>query len=130
MKYALNVYGAPYSHAAPLSALRFAEAAINRGHHILRVFFYHDGVHTANELTVAPQDELDVAAAWVSFAQHNGIELTICIAAALKRGLLDAGEANRYEKPGPDVHPAFAVVGLGQLVDAAMNADRVVTFGP
>jgi tRNA 2-thiouridine synthesizing protein D len=130
MKYALNVYGAPYSHAAPLSALRFAEAATRRGHDIVRVFFYHDGVHTANELAVTPQDELDITAAWVAFAERNDTELTICIAAALKRGLLDAGEANRYEKDGVDVHPAFAVVGLGQLVDAAMTAERVVTFGP
>ena len=128
MKYALNIHGAPSSHAAPLSALRFAEAAVARGHEILRVFFYHDGVHTANELTVAAQDELDLTAAWASFGADHDIELTICIAAALKRGLLDASEARRYDKAGADVHPSFTVVGLGQMVDAAMNADRVITF--
>lgn len=128
MKFALNVHGAPFSHAAPATALRFAEAAVARGHEIIRVFFYHDGVHTANGLAVAPQDERDVTADWAAFAMRHEVELVICIAAALKRGLLDDAEASRYDRAGADVHPAFSVVGLGQMVDAAISADRVVTF--
>ena len=42
LKFALVVYGAPYSSEGCLSALQFAEAVIAEGHEILRVFFYHE----------------------------------------------------------------------------------------
>ena len=38
-------------------------------------------------------------------------------------------ELARHEKPASNVHPAFEISGLGQLVDAHINSDRLVTFG-
>ena len=129
MKFTIVVYGAPYSSEGCLSALRFTEAALAEGHEILRVFFYHDGVYTANKLIAAPQDEADVAAMWQTLGQTNGLDLVACIASCLRRGIVDSTEAARYEKAADNLREGFTISGLGQLIEASMNADRVVTFG-
>ena len=128
MKFAIAVYGAPYSHQAPLSAFYFAQAVLNQGHEIYRVFFYHDGVYTGNEAIAPPQDEPDIRQMWSSLAADNQIELIVCIASALRRGMLDRTEAERYEK-NANLDTAFTISGLGQLIDAGLNVDRLVTFG-
>lgn len=128
MKFSLLVYGAPHAHQAPVSALGFARAAVAAGHSLHRVFFYVDGVHNGNALTVPAQDEQDVVAEWAELSDTAHVELVVCIAAALKRGLIGAEEAERYEKSGFNLHPAFEIAGLGQLIDAIAESDRVVTF--
>ena len=128
MVISIAVHGAPYASQASRSALRFAESALARGHAIYRIFFYHEGVLAAGRHGVAPQDEEDVHAGWVTLQETRGIELAACIANSLKRGMLDEDERIRYEKPSATVHPRFSVVGLGQLVDAITACDRFVTF--
>ena len=129
MNFAIVVHGAPYSSEACLSALNFAKAVLASGHCINRVFFYHDGVHTANSLIAPPQDEAPVSKQWQEFGTENNIELIACIASCLRRGILDETEADRYEKSGSNIAPGFTISGLGQLIDSSINADRVVTFG-
>lgn len=129
MQYALAVYSAPTSSQISLSAFRFAEAVIAKGHHLLRVFFYSDGIQNANCLTAPPQDEFDLVCAWQTLAKKHNIELIVCIAAALRRGVIDQTEADRYRKNGNNLAEGFSLGGLGQLLDAAVSADRFVTFG-
>lgn len=129
MRYALLVLDAPASRAAAGSALRFARAAVARGHAVQRVFFYSDAAHIGSLLATPPQDETDWRVAWRDFAQANGTELVVCIAAALRRGVLDEGERLRYEKTAASLDPAWTLSGLGQLADATLNSDRVLTFG-
>ena len=129
MKFAVVVYGAPYSGSASLSALNYAEALLAEGHGLYRVFFYMDGVYNANALAAPPQDEADLTQRWSRFAEANGQELNICIASSLRRGLLDAAEAARHEKPASNLAPGFVITGLGQLIDALICADRVMAFG-
>ena len=128
MVISIVVHGAPQSSQAPRSALRFAECALARGHQIHRVFFYHDGVLAAGGLGVAPQDEEDVHAGWAALGKAQGVELAVCIAASLKRGMLNEEERVRYGLPAAAVHSSFAVVGLGQLIDAIAASDRFLTF--
>lgn len=129
MRYALLVLDAPDSRAAAGTALRFARAAVARGHAVTRVFFYGDGVLAGTALAVPPQDETDLRAGWQEFSRSHGTELVVCIAAALRRGLLDEGERNRYGKSVANLDPAFTLAGLGQLADAALDCDRLLTFG-
>ena len=128
MKFALSVQGGPYQSQSALSALRFAEAVLAGGHELYRVFFYHDGVITASRLGVVPQDEFDIHLAWVTLAKQHDIALVVCIASALRRGILNHTEADRYEKAAFNLHPQFIISGLGQLIDASLEADRLVTF--
>ena len=127
--FALMVLGAPLSSQAPHTALAFARAAVQSGHRILRVFFFHDGVHCGNELLVPVAGQPALAQEWSALAAQYHIDLVVCVASALKRGVLNASEARRYDKAAANLHPQFDLSGLGQWVEACAQADRVVTFG-
>lgn len=129
MKLSLAVYGAPHSSQSSETALNFARSALKNGHSIYRVFFYGDGVHNSSELLTPPQDEPNLFNDWQQLASEHQLDLVVCIAAALRRGLLDEKEAQRYEKPQHNLGSTFELSGLGQLVDASVSSDRVITFG-
>ena len=128
MKFALALFAAPY---APSSrrALRFAEALLAEGHEIVRLFFYQDGVHLGSALPVAAQDELDLPAAWRALVERHRLDAVVCIAAALRRGVLDAGEAERYRRPAANLSQGWTLSGLGQWHEMAQEADRLICFG-
>lgn len=128
MKFAIAVFSPAH---APSSrrALRFAEAVLHGGHQITRLFFYQDGVHSASNTIVFPQDERDVAAQWRAFVSDHQLDAVVCIAAALRRGVLDEAEANRYQRPAVNLSEPWELSGLGQLHEAAQVADRLVCFG-
>lgn len=127
MKFALLVTAAPHQENA-WHALQFCKAALARGHAVERVFFYGDGAAHGNALLLPPQDEADVAQAWAKLAAENSLELVVCIAAALKRGVMDADTARREEKAVANLAPGFVISGLGQLAEAMLEADRLVSF--
>lgn len=127
--FALMVLGAPTSSQSPNTALAFARAATAAGHRIARVFFFHDGVHCGNDLAIPTAGQQAIAAQWAELSQQYDIDLVICVASALKRGILNESEAKRYTKSAGNLHPQFELSGLGQWVDACALADRVVTFG-
>ena len=118
MKFGLLVSEGPYTHQASDSAYQFALAALAKGHEIQRVFFYHDGVNNATRLTEPPQDDRHVVNRWSALAAEHKVDLVVCVAAALRRGIKDEVLA-----------PGFRISGLGQLVDSGIKADRLITFG-
>lgn len=130
MNYAIAVYGAPYTHEASESAYRFACAVLDAGHELHRVFFYLDGVHNGTRLSLPPQDEVNIPGRWSRFAEEHDVELILCVAASLRRGVIDRTEAERYERDSDNIADGFTISGLGQLIDAAIHADRLVTFAP
>ncbi len=129
MKFSVAVYAPPFSSQTAYSAYRFVRATVERGHTIERVFFYHEGVHNGTLLSTVPQDEFDLCAAWRELKQTHSIDLIVCVAAALRRGILDASEARRHQRPTSNLPPEFELSGLGQLIDAAVSCDRHITFG-
>lgn len=129
MIFSIAVYAAPYSSQSSHTAYRFASALLDEGHSLYRVFFYCDGVHAASALATPPQDHLQLTQAWQNLAKKHQVDLVVCIAAALKRGILNPQEAVRYEKPANNLAAQFELGGLGQLVDAAIVSDRIITFG-
>ena len=129
MIYSLLVTAAPESGHTSLTAARFAQTVLARGHRIHRVFFLGAGTLNGAAAAVAVQDETDARQLWQTLGQTHDLDLVLCISSALRDGMLDATEAARHDKPGATVHPAFTLSGLGQLVDAWMSSDRVVTFG-
>lgn len=96
-------------------ALRFAGAAVAAGHTLQRVFFYKDAAAIGNRFAA---DDDGMRKAWTELAERAGFELAICIAAASRRGVLE----------GESLAEGFAIVGLGQLVEAMEQSDRLVTF--
>jgi len=129
MIFSLAVYSAPYSSQAGYTAYQFAVAALNQGHSVHRVFFYQDGVHNATNLAAPPQDEFNLQQAWQRLAKDHNLDFVVCVAAALRRGILDEAEAKRYNKPSDNLANEFTISGLGQLVEAAVISDRLISFG-
>ncbi len=68
-------------------------------------------------------------AAWQVLVRDNRINGVVCVAAAVRRGILDTAEAARLDIDNPTLAPEFVLGGLGELVEACQQADRVVTFG-
>lgn len=118
MKFGILVNEGPYQRQASDTAWNFCKAAIAAGHEVQRVFFYHDGVNNATKLTEPPQDDRHVVNRWTALAEEHGVDLVVCVAAALRRGIVEENLAK-----------GFRISGLGQLVESAIQADRLVTFG-
>ena len=129
MKFGIVVSEGPYTHQASDSAYNFAKAALENGHEVPRVFFYHDGVNVGTRLSVPPQDERNIQQNWTALAKEHDVDLVICIAAAQRRGLLDANEAERQGKDADNIAEGFRISGLGQLIEMGIQTDRLVMFG-
>ena len=128
MRFAITVHGGPYTNQSSHSALNFAKAVLHEGHDLYRVFFYHDGVYNGSEIMAPPQNEIDLYGEWRQLALNHELDLVVCIASALRRGVINPTEAERYEKSAANLGKPFTISGLGQLIDAALSADRLVTF--
>ena len=118
MKFGIMVNEGPFQHQASDSAYLFTKAALEKGHEIYRVFFYYDGVNNANKLSEPQADDRDLVKLWSALAEEYKLDLVVCVAAALRRGIKDEILA-----------PGFRISGLGQLIESGIQADRQVTFG-
>ncbi len=129
MNLGILVNEGPYTHQASDSAYQFCRAALAAGHQIHRVFFYHDGVNNATRLTTPPQDDRNIVARWSKLAEDHKLDMVVCVAAAQRRGIVDEGEMKRNGKDATNLAPGFRISGLGQLIEAGIQADRLVVFG-
>jgi tRNA 2-thiouridine synthesizing protein D len=118
MKFGILVNEGPFTHQASDSAYRFTAAALAKGHEIYRVFFYNDGVYNGNKLAEPQSDDRNIVTLWSTLAAENDIDLVVCVAAALRRGIKDEV-----------LQEGFRISGLGQMVEAGIQADRLVVFG-
>ena len=127
MIYSLCVTANPLA-PAHFTAIQFCQALITKGHQINQVFFYQDAVNIGSMLLSPAQDEFQTQQAWLEL-QNQGVNLSICIAAAIRRGVLDENEAKRYEKDSFNLHPDFIITGLGEFISLSEQADKQVCFG-
>jgi len=118
MKFGILINEGPFTHQASDSAYRFTAAALAKGHEIYRVFFYNDGVYNSNRLSEPQSDDRNLVSLWAKLGKEHDIDLVVCVAAALRRGIKDEVLAD-----------GFRISGLGQLVEAGIQADRLVVFG-
>ncbi|MFD2166733.1 sulfurtransferase complex subunit TusD [Thalassotalea euphylliae] len=88
-------------------------------HTINGVFFYQDGVLAANKLASQPSDEYQFVEALCQLKTKYNFDLHLCISAAEKRGMTD-------DKDNHNIHPAFTISGLGEMVELSNSADRVI----
>lgn len=126
--FTLAILSAPEK-AASRRALCFARAVLESGHRIQRLFFYQNGVYNASSTAVFPQDEPDLCQQWRSFIIDNQLDAVVCVAAALRRGMLDAAEAERYGRNAATLQPPWQLSGLGQLHEGIQTSHRLVCFG-
>jgi len=129
MKFGIQINEGPYQHQASDSAYQFIKAALDKGHEIMRVFFYHDGVNNGTRLTTPPQDDRNIVNRWSELAAKHNLDLVVCVAAAQRRGLVDEDEMKRNGKDANNIAPGFRISGLGQLIEAGIQSDRLGVFG-
>ena len=128
MKFSLLILASP-SEQASKSAYRFCRATIDQGHTVGRLFFYYQSAYIANSLNSFPQDEVDWLSRWQSLIADNKLDAVVCIAAGIKRGVIDSEQKDRYEKVAANLGAEFSLSGLGQLADTVIDSDRLVCFG-
>lgn len=118
VNFALLITADPYSQQAANTAYQFCRAAIAGGHHIKQIFFYQAGTHNANAYITLPSDEQNLVQLWQQLAADHNIKLVLCTAAAQNHGINEHNLAAE-----------FTIAGLGQLIEAATQADRFLVFG-
>jgi tRNA 2-thiouridine synthesizing protein D len=116
MKIGVMVLEGPYQHQAADSAYKFVQAALARGHEIIGVFLYTDGVNNANQF-INPPGERNIAERFNELGEQ-GVEIVACTACAKFRGM----------RPNLKVEHV-RLYGLGSLSEYLREADRFVTFG-
>ena len=116
MKIGVMVLDGPYQHQAADSAYNFVLAARGRGHEIVGIFLFADGVNNANQF-INPPGERNIGQRFEELGRQ-GIPIVACTACAKFRGL----------KPNVKVEHV-QLSGLGSLAEYLKNADRFVTFG-
>lgn len=129
MHYALLVTGSPYQTKACHSALKFLKAALlNKENTLEGVFFYEDAVLIGNALTQPPRDEFDVKKAWVELTNEHKVPLYLCIAASVRRGIINETESQRYELPQHSLSEGFQLEGLGTFVELMNSTTKIIQF--
>jgi tRNA 2-thiouridine synthesizing protein D len=126
--FSLCVQAAPNISQGNQTALKTAQAIVDGGHTINRVFFYLDGVQTGSSLLLPHQNEPNLTKQWQQLAKDHAVELVVCVAAALRRGVVNEQEAGMNDLPCANLADGFTVGGLGLWVESAIEADRVLTF--
>lgn len=120
MYFAIAIYRSPED-AAAKAALSFSRELLAQGHSLYRLFFFSDGV-----LNGVPNHN-PLFSDWQNLISEHQVDALLCVTSAKKRGIVEAASATGSSSalvPGA----GFVIGGLGQLIDAAVHADRIVTF--
>jgi tRNA 2-thiouridine synthesizing protein D len=119
MKFGIMINEGPYQHQASDSAYLFCKAAHRarpRGGPGVLLSRRREQRHQADGAAAGrPQHRQR----WSKLAEEHGVDLVVCVAAALRRGIKDENARS----------PGFRISGLGQLVESGIKSDRLVVFG-
>jgi len=115
MKMGILLLTGPYQHEAADTAYHFAKAALARGHEVLGVFLYTDGVNNANRHIAAPG--------------HRNLARMFSELGAQTR-VVACGTCARFRGLGKDaLSPGTSMGGMGALVKMLQDCDRFLVFG-
>ena len=108
-------------------ALQHAQTLLKDGQ-TLSLFFYGDGAYTASRLQWQSADVPDVTRAWAVLADTHGLSLPVSVSTAFARGITDTDNAKRHDLTGDNLHPAFSLVGLGDLAMMIDDDTTVIQY--
>jgi len=115
MKIGILLLTGPYQHEAADTAYHFARAALARGHEVLGIFLYTDGVNVANRNISSPGSR-NLAQ---MFSELGGkTRVVTCGTCARFRGLTKEC-----------LSPGTSLGGMGALVKFIQDCDRFLVFG-
>jgi len=110
------------------SGYQFANELIAQGHQLKQVFFYQAGVNNTNALISPASDEVNMVSRWQALNSEHQVELVSCVAASLRRGIVDSELASEQKFEHFNLASGFRLGGLGEFVDASSSSDRLVQF--
>jgi len=115
MKIGIMLLTGPYQHESSDTMMKFAEAALQKGHTIEGIFLFMDGVYNMNK-NANPSGERNL----IEMLDEIGetVPVTACAACAQFRGMKKEFSAKNVR-----------LGGLGDLVRLLQNCDRFITFG-
>jgi len=120
MNFGFLVLGSPFSSYSCHTALDIVSACLKEGHSVHRVFFYQDAVLIGNKHIESVNSSDRCQESWQSLQREYDLDLTLCISAAQRRGISEL-------KQSDNVAEGFCISGLGQLIEATLVCDRMVT---
>ena len=127
-RFGVVVCSAPYGSQGASSAYLFCKTLLESGHHLTGVFFYQDGVLNANQLTSPAGDEINLVENWRALAQQYIFPLEVCLAAGLRRGVIDQQGSQQSLLKQFNLEAPFALSGLTQLAEISKHCDRLLQF--
>jgi|TARA_B100001063_G_scaffold189180_1_gene179822 tRNA 2-thiouridine synthesizing protein D len=127
LSYTIIITQSPALSESHLTAQRFIGEAIANGDKIDRVFFYQDAAYVGLSSQVPGQGLHASYQGWIELQQQQAFPLQICIANALRRGVIDETEAKRYQTL-ETLQKGFELTGLGEIADACQSSDRIITL--
>lgn len=117
---------APPSSPGALNAQKFAQTALETGHHLALIFFNGAGVlnaqNTETNTDHSPQatkqtTHQTIQQTWLALARQANISLSIC-----------TGSANHYQLETTAFSTPWQAASLGDLLTAYQQLDRIITF--
>ncbi len=127
LRYTLIVTQSPALYESHRTGQQLALAILANGDFIDRIFFYQDACYVGLKSQVPGQGLQASYEGWQNIQQNHPIPLQICIANGLRRGVVDATEAHRYDQLDT-LHAGFELSGLGEIAEAFQSSDRIITL--
>lgn len=127
LNYTIILTQSPALSESHTTAQRLVAELIINGDKIDRVFFYQDAAYIGLKSQIPGQGLHASFEGWLNLQQQQDFPLQICIANALRRGVIDNTEANRYEAL-ETLHSGFQLCGLGEIAEACQSSDRIITL--
>jgi tRNA 2-thiouridine synthesizing protein D len=128
MIYTICIVNGPTSQA-PMTALKFAQAVLQKKHTINKVFFYMDGVYNTSKFIIGSEYHKNISQEWKTLIKQNNLTAIACVSAALKRGIIDSEEAKINDFSDFNLDDNYEISGITQWISAIVEADRHIVFG-
>lgn len=126
MRYVLQVKSSMYGGQGASLALQLAKALLASGHQIDQIFFAGDAVYNGNAFNFPANDEVNLMKEWQKLHTTYHIPLNLCVAAAQRRGIVNAESA--VDAAQNNLAYGFQLSGLAEFSLALLNADRVISI--
>lgn len=127
LRYTLIMTSSPSLTESHRTGQQLASSILSNGDIIDRIFFYQDASFVGLKSQVPGQGLLPTHERWLDLKNTHSIPLQICIANALRRGVIDNTEANRYDQL-ETMTSGFELTGLGEMAEACQSSDRIITL--
>jgi tRNA 2-thiouridine synthesizing protein D len=114
-KFTLFIYN-NYPNAV-YSAYQFAKSALEQNYVLAHIFFWRESALIANKNISLAGDDLNLQALWQELSKQYNLQLFVCQASALRRGI-------KHE----NLAPHFTLGSLGILSQYLTNEYKLISF--